>query len=278
MTSQILHVNPKNKKDGLFTSASHFNPIFIKRNKVKRIKVGVSIKEDMRPIRLTELFHEYHFNSDGSLKKQLETYYKLYNEIDTILTEYVYDLKGRVVKEIRKDKKGYFSYNFQYKEGKLIKLTYTKSAAYPTGSNEMIIYSEFFKYDKQEAYFIKYTINDVGKQYKQERFKYNDINALMYYSNQLIVSRLGKEYFYFYNDFGRVFTFSTFKLPEKEKISNVEYGYDNLGNIMSEKIFEKQNLKTSKEFIYNENLLLKAQLSKDEQTGTITIYKLDYEF
>jgi len=250
----------------------------LKRNKIKWIRASISIKEDMMPIKTTPLFQEYYFNEKGAIVKQLETYYKLYNQIDTILTSYVYNDKGMVMKEIKKGKQGYYAYSYSYKNKLLKTLTYTKSKDFPTGINEIVVYKESFEHIVEKNQRQSYTINDIGKRYKVSGIVFNALNHKKEEYNKLIMNNIGHKYTYLYNDFSRVVQRTKTKTPSHQETSVVKYQYDNLGNLMTEVTSTQGIQQKKKEFIYDERLLLKAELSKDEITGTITIYKLNYGF
>jgi len=280
IVSQILHVNPSSFTDKIFSSDSHFNPLFIRRNKIKSIKNSISIKEDMREIQETPLFHEYFFNDQGVLIKQLETYYRIYLDVDTILTIYNYNTNGQIISEIKKDNKGYFTYKYTYNSDQLLQsYTYTKSKNFPDGKNELVIFRETYQYLIHNDSVVKRElINDIGKAYKAEGFYYNEIGRLNEKYNNLITSKIGKIYNYSYNDFGRVLKLQIQSLPTKKDLSEIMYTYDNLGNLMTETLYKKNKKHIHNEFIYDQHLLLKAQLSKQEETGRITIYKFKYVF
>jgi hypothetical protein len=278
--AQILHVNPNQEIEHIFSSASYFNPVFVTRNKIKSITVSVAIKHDLKPIKQTPLFHQYHFNEQGVLIKQLQTYYKLYNEIDTILILYNYTPEGKLASEIRKDAKGYFKSSYTYNPNHtLATYMYSKSDGFPDGKNEIIIYKETFEHPVSTDSIVKrIVVNDIGKAYKEEGYQKNELGTTVYKYNYLINSKIGKEQRYFFNDFGRVIQLQTILLPNTGNTETSTYTYDPIGNLNTESI-HKNGIKTlQNEFLYDKRYLLDAQLSKDETTGTITIYKFEYTF
>ncbi len=277
--AQILHVNPKNQKEHLFTSAAHFNPLFVKRNKIKSVEVSVAYKDDLKPIKQTQLKHFYHFNNQGVLYKQLETYQRDFSSIDTIYTEYIFNSKNKIIKEIRKDKKGYFTYDFDYdSNGQKEKMTYSKIISKNDVEQPIIIFSETFKNEIQENRIKTHIINDLNIIYKEETITSNALNQITNKSNNLKTSRIGKSFDFIYNDFGRVTKMNVTQLPQNELKGYSAYMYDNLGNLIQEDIYKSGELKVKKEYLYDDRLLLKAELSTDQITKKIKIYKLTYTF
>lgn len=283
--AQILRVNPQQHQEYIFTSLAHFNPLFIKRNKLKEVKVSVAIKPDMEAIKQTKLFHEYIFNEDGVLDQQIETYYKTKKDVDSIITKYIYDNSGSIVQEIRKDKQGHYTYSFKLKNNRPVELSYTRRKMLDDSLGaykDVVIFKESYEWDtiplNGGMEIVKYVINDIGKKYKKEFWKYDSTSALISRGFHLIMNGQGEEISYTYDLYGRVSSQEIVELPKRKRISSTQFVYDEEGNLLYENTTENGEQVKKKEYLYDEGMMIKTQLVRDDETATFHIYKASYTF
>jgi hypothetical protein len=116
--------------------------------------------------------------------------------------------------------------------------------------------------------------NDYGKQYKEIFLYYDNYKNLN--EEQTVYSLTGKKstIIYDYDGNGRVIKKSE-NADLFDKINNEWiYKYDITGNLTEEKFYKNGKAISTTEYLYDsKTMLLTARLTKDENTGTITIIK-----
>ncbi len=283
VSAQMLSVNPDTKNDYLFTTLSHFNPLFVNRNNLKSVRVEVSYKRDGDPIIKTNLFHLYEFDRNGRLVSQIETYKKSLSEIDSSLIRYYYNKDNNIVKEERRDAKGNFKYVFNYNKNELSRKTYYREKKLDSvNTKDIIVYEEGYSWDTLSydslTEIVGYVYNDIGKKYKKYYWVYSKSGSLLVNGSKLLMNSFGSEKRYFYDQFGRVYKIEKRNLSDESKKETTNFFYDDEGHLLEERTKIKNILKNRSEYMYDEALMVDTQLLRDEETNTIHIYKLTYLF
>lgn len=283
---QALLVTHDPLKENLYTSKSYFNEKYISNNHIRSIKASLSVKQELQKIEETGKTNVYTFSNDGKLMSQFETYSVGYNSTDTIIIYYFYDDKNRIELKRTSDQQGFFSYIYKYDELGRITVYFYSRDENELNSKQLfklkkrnIILSESYEYQNVSKKELKRTvINDIGKAYKEEFFIYDQYDNMAEYSYRYIVTGKRNSTIYSYDFYGRIIemTESSSGFDNPDVVTLFEY--DQIGNLLAEKVFKKDVLTTTKEFLYDKNMLLTAQLIKDEFTKAITIIKFSYTY
>jgi hypothetical protein len=279
--AQIIDV----KKYVIDENEDLFNYSFIKNNAIKSISAEIYYKKEMKPISTSNLIQQYYFASEGYLKKHIATNKITGNKIDTTVIYSNYK-NGLLAKKIQLDSKGFYSHTFERNENKLIvKDTYAREENkgysrfnFIQGKSFEIFYETFSYQLKDDKVFKKRISNSDGKPYNDIYYEYDEYENLIKETSTLVVTKKSRFKLYKYNEYHQ--------LVEKREESNFfgksivihSYTYDEASNLMSEKVNKNGTPKTSKEFVYDSNMMLKAILIKDEGSSVIKITKFKTSF
>lgn len=273
--AQILHQPYGND----FTHVQKFEPAFIARNKIKEIRTIQESKKDGDRIRKTNESVVYQFYPDGNLQMQAIINHHLR---DTAVTIYQY-AGDRLSCEIKNDAAGMFSYCYAYDAGGLpLSRIYGRpkksgrlTSANWTGETTEIS-TEKMNHQWYEKQLHSTLFNAGGRPYQKEIRYFDENDYLTQYSRSYVMSSERYEEKYDYESHGW--------LSEKEVNSakdqyTLKYGYDEVGNLLSEERYENGELKYRKEYVYEgSNMMLKAELRRDDihQYIYITTYTFSY--
>ncbi len=277
---QILDINQP-----LFSDEPFFNQIFIKTNKIKSITGSISSKKIRDIIRTKGLDYYYEFDNDGKLKLQLVSH--LSNGLkDSTTVSYTYNPNGTVSVKRKNDSYGFYSHNYKYDESNhIVSQTYCRdenkfnSKTEFELKNQFVISTDSFSYEKTDATQTKKLYyNAYKKVYKVEMAYYNEYNYLIEEYTRFIIGNNKKKITYEYDEKGRLYKKHTFiNIAENKKQTEV-YTYDEIGNILYIKVYDNEKHKTTKEFLYDKNMLLSAQLIKDIESEFLRIIQYRYTF
>ncbi|MCI5058326.1 MAG: hypothetical protein MRY83_19600 [Flavobacteriales bacterium] len=284
--AQMMFVAPEHPEDALYSSASHFNYEFIKRNNIQEIKGKLSYKADMQPIKETEQEVAYQFDQEGRPKMYFKSYQIMTNPLDTNLVYYYFDEEGKCDLVRRSEGKGFFTYHYKYDDkGRVSSYEYVSEKNRNTvktnfeSIKKLSIFSETYEYIQDDKTIkSRYVINDIGKKYKIEDWTYSEEGDLVEKGFKYVVTNKGERINYQYDFQGRILQTEITSNLSKLKTTRIEYEYDDIGNLIKELTFVNDKLKSTKEFLYNDILLLDAQLTRNEKSGTIEIIKYSYTF
>ncbi len=279
--SQILDISQP-----LFTDAPFFNQTFIKQNNIKSITGSISSKKVRDIIRSKGLDYYYEFNKNGTLKIQLSSH--LSSGIkDSTTVNYTYNDKGLLSVKRKNDSYGYFSYNYKYNENNNIVLqTYCRDEnKLNTKKNfelkkQYIISTDSFSYKKyDDTQTKKYYYNGYKKVFKEQINYYNEYGYLTEEYTKFIIGNNKKKVTYEYDEHGRLFKKHTYtSIAEGAKTTEV-YTYDEIGNVLDIKTYNKEKHTNTKQFLYDsKTMLLTAQIIQDIETEFLRIIQYRYEF
>lgn len=283
---QILTTFPAHLDGSVFSNTVFFSEKFIRQNKIKAISAEISFKRELQPIVKTGNVQRFEFNAGGKPEKQLETISIAGSIRDTAVTYFIYNEEGRLELKRSSDGYGFYSYYYEYdKSGNIIKQVYSRDEN--AGSKidfqltkQFIINSETYQYEQLSQRQKKRRFyNDNGMEYKAVISYYNEYGNIEEEESRFVVTGRRSSISYQYDEYFRLVEKTDFSSISGENKITSFFAYDELGNILQEKIHRNGVLKTTKEFVYEKKtLLLDAQLIKDEATQTIHIYKYSYEF
>ncbi len=272
-----------NRQCNAFSDDPFFNTDFIRRNKIKYMHGKLSGKAEMRPIRKKGLVQHYAFDEAGKLQMQYTSFFRAGKQKDTTSVYYHYDSLDHMITKRRNDVHGFFSYNYQWDSlGNMTQEKYCRDVNAGPSKDEFKlgkqfeIVSETFSYEKvNERQFKKRFYNSYGKAYKEEISHYNEMGYLTEQVTKLIISSRGSKVTYEYNEKGLVSKKTDYSNLTFDNEISYEYSYDDLGNLIEENIYRNGKHITLRQFLYDGNMLIKAQLTKDIETNFITI--IEYE-
>ena len=277
--AQILRVHPEEIKEHLYTSEAYFNDKFIALNQIKSINGQLQIKKDLQPIQETQRSYYYGFDKAGMLIQQFEIYPVSNQNTDTTFFNYLYNPNGQIQLKRTNDAQGFFSYKYEYNTNqKITGYRYSRDSE-KKGGKSIVVFSETYEYtDWGENTYQRKIINDIGKCYKEEVFEYDKFDNLIEQSYQFVVTGKKGITTYEYDYYGRLLKKTEHSRVIKKLETITVFEYDKVGNLLSEKVSLNGKLIKTKEFLYDKQMLLTAQLTKDEASGTIEILKFTYEF
>ncbi|MBL4625652.1 MAG: hypothetical protein JKY42_11010 [Flavobacteriales bacterium] len=273
-----------NSNCDVFSDNNFFNSEFIKKNGITTIHSKISIKREMKPIKVTPLWQQYDFDRYGRVIRMMETYY-VGTQIDTSLVQFKY-AGDHLNKKRLSDPKGFYSFSYQYDDdGNMTQKTYSREVnANPETHNfelgQLIeVYKERYEKKIISDTKIKTTIyNSSDKPYQTVFKEYDEYGNFIKEVSTLVVTRKGSRTVYTYDAYHRPVVKTEINNLFGKSETRYEYEYDEAGNLLQEKKFEDDVLKSTREFLYDGRMLLSARLTKDEQTGTIQIIKYSCTF
>ena len=266
-----------------FGEVPFFNQKFVKQNKIKSIKGYYSTKADLDYIRKTKDSYTYLFNENGQLIQEYRTVYK-----DTIVTNYFYNEKGLISIKRKSDEGGFHSYHYTYDEkGRILTEEYRRDINRKrTQTNfeldrTFIVKTDRFSYlDYDSLNYKKTYYNQADKVFKEEFFYYNEFGYLAKSEGRLKMGSGLNKTELFYDAHGRVVTKTNKVVLNTEKLEKWTYEYDKFNNILAEHYYKNGVYTTEQQLVYYvESLLLKAIISRDEETNFLTILQFsDYKY
>ncbi|MCB0401390.1 MAG: hypothetical protein KDD41_04855 [Flavobacteriales bacterium] len=278
--TQILEINQP-----LFTDEPFFNPAFIKANKVKSITGSISSKKINDIIRTKGLDYFYEFNDDGTLLMQLASNYSKGIKDSSIVT-YCYNENGSISLKRKSDSYGYYSHHYKYDaDGNIMLQTYCRDEnRYECKNkfelkNQFVIVADSFSYQKTDpSQTKKFYYNAYKKVYKEQINYYDEYGYLVEEYTRFIIGNNKKKITYEYDEMGRLSKKHTFTDIAQGKKETEVYTYDEVGNVLDIKFYQNEQHKTTKEFLYDKNMLLYAQLIKDIESDFLRIIQYRYTF
>lgn len=267
-----------------FTDQPFFNPVFIKKNKIRSIRGKTSTKKEGDRIRETDIVQQYDFDDEGRVIKHMYVHHAFGYRTDTTTIIFTYDREGRLITKRQNDNLSFYSYNYTYDSlGNVIKETYCRDEncgpskyQFKLG-NQYEIIAESFSYAEEKNKKIKKYYNTFGKEYQQREYYFDEHGYLS--NEKMIYTLTGRQTMqvdYTYNEQGLCTARSEFNV-DGVKI-NTTYKYDKQGNLTDYDYMLDKVLVTHRELLYDQYMLLSASVSKDIRTNLITIIKYTYDF
>lgn len=251
-----------------------FSNSYIKNNNIKSVVGHTSYKKKLRPIVEKGTFNRYSFDKNGRLTQLTETFKISQQTKDSSTTKYLYE--NNVVEEkVTTNAQGEHTYTYSFNDKqKIDKLSYTRGEK---SKEKTLVFEEFYTYESpNDTTDVKWFLNRYGKPYQKETYKYNEYKYLLSVEKKLVFG--GKTTFttYTYDELGRLTELSETK--NKDVLKTI-YVYDKYANLTETNFYKNETLTKHEEFIYDsKTALIKAHLSKEVISGTITITKFTVDF
>ena len=277
--AQILGINKP-----LFSDLPFFNTLFIKQNNIKSITGSISSKKVRDIIRSNNLDYSYLFNKSGTLKSQLSSHFSKGLKDSTVIT-YQYNNNNNISLQRKSDSYGYYSYHYNYNgNNNIVSQTYCRdenkfnSKKHFELKKQYIIVKDSFSYQKFDAQTKKIFYNGYRKKYKIQTNYYDSLGYLVEEYTRFIIGNNKKKTTYIYDEIGRIFKKYNYTNISKN-IKNIElYSYDEIGNILDIKYYKAEKHVSTKQFLYDKNMLLSAMIVQDMETEFLRIIKYRYTF
>lgn len=253
-----------------FEAPSKFNPAFIAANKIKEIEIKEELKPDGERIKPTGRRVVYKFNEQGRTVSIQE----ITKSRDTLLTIFEY-IDGRLSCEVKNDAAGLFSYCYTYDEtGKPNSLKYSRLGKREGKATQ--INTETIEHKTYAGQLHSTIFNTSGRPYKKEIRYFDDQGYFLKYVSDFVMTSRREEERYSYDSHG-LLSEKEIKTPNEEYTKHFEY--DEVGNLLAEEVHKDGTKVERREYVYRgEDMLLQAELTRDEVKQAIRIQSYTYEF
>jgi len=276
--TQILGINQP-----LFSDLPFFNTQFVRQNNIKSIKGSISSKKVRDIIRSNNLDYSYQFNEDGTLKSQLSSHYSKGLKDSTIVS-YEY-LNNNISLQRKSDSYGYYSYHYNYDDSNnIITQTYCRDENQFNAKKKFklkkqyIIKKDSFSYQEYDNQTKKIFYNSYGKKFKTQTNYYDSLGYLVEEYTKFIIGNNKRKVTYEYDEIGRIHLKHTYTNISKNERNTEDYSYDEIGNILDIKYYKADKHTSTKQFLYDKNMLLSAMIIEDVATEFLRIIKYRYTF
>jgi len=265
----------------------HFNKEFIARNRIHHIEGFLSTKKEMEPIRRKSEHYHYEFDIAGEMNLQMNMLGIPGSGKDTSLVGYEYDSTGSLTAKRRNDPHGFFSYHYAYDDkGRQIESAYNRDENLGPTRYEFVqgesysITSEKFNYkDLGNGTTEKTFFNNYGDPFKKERWTYNELGYLTEITSHFLISNRRSKVGYTYDEKGRTKERITINDLGRGDSERLVYEYDEVGQLLSKKIFRNEEQIKLIEYLYDKKtMLLDAELTKVMDNNFIRIVQYEYVF
>ncbi len=270
-----------NRNGNAFTDKPFFNQEFIRENKIHFLNGQFTYKKPGDMMRVTEYRYIYEFDSLGLLIASFETR-KDDGSIDTTWNKYSYSKENLVLEHKKGDGKGFTSTMYEYDSlNNSVRESFVREYVDSLGMNqrtilnsESMIYTQFDRQTKKTVY------NSYNLPYIDEFYYYNEMGYLIEHVQRLKMTSAVYTKKYEYNEKGFISSIKTFELGIELPTEELNYLYDENGNLLEKHYYRNGVFITEIEMIYNEkSKLLTYVLTRDVATQFIMILAFkDYVF
>ncbi len=270
-----------NRNGEAFTEKPFFNQSFIKENKIKEIKGEFSYMKTGKGLVPMKYYSSYSFDNQGHLVESYETRPDDGSE-DTTYNYYFYNASNLLDLHRSTEKEGLLAIHYAYDS---LDRCIHKEFKRDIDSNGQIVRSlsfnkeriEYFDYDKQlkRTYFNNYDLP-----YMDEFYNYNDLGYLTERIERIKMTSTVYTYKHEYNEMGKLSGIRKISNKSETPVEEMEFSYDELGNLIEKLIYRNGVLKTNIQIIYNSKThLLESVITTEEATGFMMVCRYrDYQF
>lgn len=270
-----------NRSGDAFTDQPFFNESFVKENKIKQIKGEFSYMKTGRGLVPMKYYSSYTFDREGHLVESYETRPDDGSE-DTTFNYYVYNDSDLLKLHRSSVKEGLLAVHFTYDSLDRLVLKEFKRDIDSNGqivrslsfNKERIAYFDYGKQLKRTYY------NNYDLPYMDEFFNYNEMGYLIERIERIKMTSTVYTYKYEYNEMGKLAAIRKTSNQSEIPVEEMEFSYDDLGNLTEKLIYRNGVLKTNIQIIYNaKTLLLESVITTEEATGFMMVCRYrDYQF
>lgn len=263
-----------------------FNPAFVARNNVRSISGTQMVKREGQPMRERNEKHLYRFDEEGRIIYSNTSFGHPGSGRDTASVGYFYDAKGRLIQRLRNDLTGHFAYEITCDTlGRTTRMTYVRIENTGTDRYHLVpgvrtvISDEEHRYAtiNDTAWTCTY-LNELGLPYREQLFQRDRWGYLRAIDDRYITTgRRGRTTFR-YDEKGRLAERTDQADLQRPGLLKHTWRYDAAGNVLAHDLWHDDRLKDHDEYLYEEgSMLLKACITKDEDTGLIHVVRYTTE-
>ena len=281
LTASAVHAQMINNREGkAFDSPITFNRSFIWENKIKTITEKKVVKMTGRPIVDLNDITIYTFGPTGLLEK-VET--KKLVDTDPDSSSILYkrnDIGQLFLVESKKGSELNIQENIFDQTGK-IKRTDIKQRIEESKDKyrDLLIESTTYEYSfPKENTIRRENINNYGLAFSAITTEKNEQGFLLSEEEEWYISKKVNKKSYHYNEKGWVEKISSSSSAGEVIDEQLEYHYDDIGNVLTAKKIVKGKAVEDYEVLYQNGALVKAILIQDLESAAITIHKYEYTF
>lgn len=281
-----FHVNGQvldNRNGEAFTDKPFFNKTFIKENKLKSLAGTYVYKKKNDKMRETTFNYVYNFDTEGRLISTFETRTDDGTK-DTTWNLYTYDDHDNLVEFRKTVENGYNIERYQYDSiGRLIAKKYYRAYSDTDSigaSHELLFNNERFRYVEYDNQLKRTHYNSYDLPFMEEYFNYNELGYLVERIERIKMTSTIYTYTYEYNEKGQLSAIRKGTNKNDEFLEELEFSYDELGNLLEKNIYRNGTFMTDIQVIYNSrSKLLATTITKQVSTGFLIILRFrDYSF
>lgn len=266
-----------------FTDQPFFNQTFIQTNRIKSIKGNFTYLKHGDKMRETDYFYVYSFNENGQLVSTFETR-KDDGTLDTTWNYYSYNDLGKLasytkatptskaITRFEYDSKGYLIEEINERQEKDSATGYWKAS--------LLMNKETMKNEDYGLQHKRVVYNNYNLPYLEEFSYYNEDGYLLEKVERLKMTSNMRTHKYAYNDKGFLESLATFKKNKEQAAEELQFVYDEYGNLEEKKLYKNGEFITDTEIIYNsKSKLMSSVIIRDVKTNFMMILRFkDYEY
>jgi hypothetical protein len=248
-----------------FTDKPFFDRDFIKRNRIKSLEGYYSRKKDGDVVKPTNDFFKYTFDANGNLTSTFQVKSDL-GKKDTSVNYYVYNQKNLLIIHRKTEGGGLTAYHYEYDSlNRIISIEQKRDILNLNGEvlSSISINKETMKYFKIQTGNKKVTYNNYGLPYMDE---YESWDSDGYKLEEVQKLRMGSTEYkkkFFYNEKGLLSTYAIHYNNSEKPVQEVQFKYDNFGNLIERKSFKEGIFIGELQIIYdNKTQLLGSTIEK----------------
>jgi len=269
-----------NTEGQAFSDYPFFNTKFIRTTKIKEIRGTYTFKKQDDIMRKTDYVYVFSFDSLGNLVQHYET---AKGDVvnDTTVRFYTYDGMNRLLSLRSSEHSGFMTVYYTYDEnGRVVKeetwrdIDTLHSILKPNIERSLPWNTETMSYDDYGGQLKKKVYNSDGNQYI-EITRYKDSLGLLTQINELYTFTRDQYNTYFtYGNRGRVENIKTVHNIDSIPLTEMQFTYDNYGNLSSKRYYKNGVFTTEYQIIYSEKTgLLSSVLIREVSSNFISMIR-----
>lgn len=266
-----------NQNGEAFTDKPFFNQKFIFDNQIKQLSGYYVYKKKGESMKTTKYKYVYKFNNNGLLVSTYETCPDDGTK-DTIWNIYDYDSKKNLAVHKKTDQDGFTSVYYGYDDDNRVITEEFKreinendtTLRFLTFNKERLVYADFDGQTKRTRY------NNYDLPYLDEFWNYNDLGYLVQRTERVKMTSDIYTYTYSYNEKGKLAAIGKASNHQDEKIEELRFRYDELGNLIEKHIYKDGVFTTDIQIVYNsKSKLVSSIITRQVSTGFLMILRFD---
>ncbi len=263
-----------------------FNPAFIQRHGIRSISGKQMVKREGHPMQDKSEKHLYRFDAEGRLVYSNTSFGRPGTGLDTASIGYFYDAKGRLVQRLRNDLSGHFAYEITCDSlGRVVRQAYVRienigpDRYHLVPGNRTVISDEQMRWRTvNDTAWACTWLNELGLPYREQVHHRDRLGYLRTIDDRYLVTGRRGRITFTYDEKGRLAERTEQPDLNKTSTDRRTWRYDAVGNVLYAEHWHDDRLRSHDEYLYEEDtLLLKALLTKDEDTGLIHVVRYTTE-